>query len=236
MATGTHASPVSGNSSWSLLRRRRAVPATQKCTPPPTGGAAPQRSEYSASAGPPSAANPSAAGPGYQPAGVSRVRSDHLKSGKPAQQLGQHQLASIPVLNVGGMYCHGQEQSHGVYYDVALAPSDLFPSVIPPGPPFSVVFTDWLSMIAALGVASRPSASRTRGRSASSMPSQVPSVLHFRKYHHTVPQGGTSWGAMRQGMPPRNIYRMPFTTSRRSTVRGCSLGLFGGSKGANLAH
>ena len=99
-----------------------------------------------------------------------------------------------------------------------------------------MVFTDWLSMIAALGVASCPSASRTLGRSAASMLSQVPSLRHFRKYHQTVPQGGRSWGVMRQGMPPRSTYRTPFTTSRKSTVRGWPLGLLGGSKGANSAH
>ena len=56
-------------------------------------------------------------------------------------------------------------------------------------PPFSVVLTGWLSVMAPLGVASRPSLSRTMGRSASSTRSQVPSVRHFLKYHQIVPQG-----------------------------------------------
>ena len=168
----------------------------------------------------PTASDP---GPRHQLAGVSRVGPDHPQPRKSNQQFGQHQLGSISILNVGGVYHYGQEQSHGVYYDVTLAPSDLFPGIIAPEPPFSVVFTDWLSMIAALGVASRPSASRTLGRSASSMYSQVPSPRHLRKYHQTVPQGGRSWGTIRQGTPPRNTYSMPFTTSRKSTVRGCPL-------------
>ena len=42
-----------------------------------------------------------------------------------------------------------------------------FASVVAPRLPFSVVFTDWLSMMAALGVASHPAASRTRARRAS---------------------------------------------------------------------
>ena len=99
-----------------------------------------------------------------------------------------------------------------------------------------MVLTDWLSMIAPLGVASRSSLSRTMGRSASKTRSQVPSLRHFRKYHQTVPQGGRSWGIIRQEIPPRNTYRMPFTTSRRCTVRGCPLGETGGNRGSNKPH
>ena len=175
-------------------------------------------------------------GPGGQLASVSAVSPNYLESGKPTHQFAQHQLGSISILDVGGMYHHGQKQSHGVYYDVTLAPSDLFAGIIATRPPFSVVFTDWLSMIAALGVASRPAASRTLGRKASSMASQVPSSRHFRKYHQTVPQGGKSWGTIRQGTPPRSTYRMPLVTSGKSTVRGCPLALAAGKKGANSAH
>ena len=99
-----------------------------------------------------------------------------------------------------------------------------------------MVFTDWLSMIAPLGVASRPSLSRTTGRSASKTRSQVPSLRHFRKYHQTVPQGGRSWGIIRQEIPPRNTYRMPFTTSRRCTVRGCPLSETVGNRGSSKPH
>ena len=159
--------------------------------------------------------------PRHQPTGIGRIRPDDLEPGEPAQQLGQHQSGPVPVLDVGGVNHHGQEQPGGVHYDVALAPGHLFAGVVAARPPFSVVLTDWLSMIAPLGVASRPSLSRTTGRSASKTRSQVPSLRHFRKYHQTVPQGGRSWGIIRQEIPPRNTYRMPFTTSRRCTVRGC---------------
>ena len=117
-----------------------------------------------------------------------------------------------------------------------LASGNPLTRVITAGPPFSVVFTDWLSMIAALGVASRLATSRTRTRKASSTRSQVPSFRHFRKYHQTVPQGGKSWGISRQGMPPRSTYRMPLTTSRRSVVLGWPLAVSGGSRGANSSH
>ena len=75
-------------------------------------------------------------------------------------------------------------------------------------------------MMAALGVGLLPSAFRTLGRRASWTRSHVPSCLHSRKYHHTVPQGGRSCGMARHVQPLRRTYTMPLTTSRRSTVRG----------------
>jgi hypothetical protein len=139
-------------------------------------------------------------------------------------------------LDVGGMDHHSQKQSQSINYDMALATCNLLTCIIATRPPFSVVFTDWLSMMAALGVGSLPSASRTLGRKVSWMRSHVPSSRHFRKYHQTVPHGGKSLGIIRQAMPPRRTYRMPFMTSRRSTVRGCPLELAGGSRGASSSH
>ena len=174
--------------------------------------------------------------PRHQPTGIGRIGPDDFKPGEPAQQLGQHQFGPVPVLDVGGVNDHGQEQPGGVHYNVALAPGHLFAGVVAARPPFSVVLTDWLSMIAPLGVASRPSLSRTTGRSASKTRSQVPFLRHFRKYHQTVPQGGRSWGIIRQEIPPRNTYRMPFTTSRRCTVRGCPLSETVGNRGSSKPH
>jgi hypothetical protein len=50
-----------------------------------------------------------------------------------------------------------EDQPLRVDDQVAFASFDLFACVVAATAPFSVVFTDWLSMIAALGVASRPS-------------------------------------------------------------------------------
>ena len=96
--------------------------------------------------------------------------------------------------------------------------------------------TDWLSMMAALGVGLLPSAFRTLGRRASWTRSHVPSCLHSRKYHHTVPQGGRSCGMARHVQPLRRTYTMPLTTSRRSTVRGLPPVLADGSREARTSH
>ena len=79
------------------------------------------------------------------------------------------------------MHDHGQQQPQGVDHDVALAPLDLLAGVVAPGPATSVVWTDWLSRMAALGVAARPARCRTRDRRVSWMRSQSPSRRHRRK-------------------------------------------------------
>ena len=93
----------------------------------------------------PSAGRPN---PPHQPAPIGCVSPDDLEPWEPSQQFGQHQSRTVPVLDVGGMNDHRQEQPSGVHYDVALASRHLFAGVIAARPPFSVVLTDWLSMIA----------------------------------------------------------------------------------------
>jgi len=54
-----------------------------------------------------------------------------------------------------------EQQTGRVDRDVAL---DLLGRVVAPRPPFSVVLTLWVSMMATLGLGSRPSRSRIRVR------------------------------------------------------------------------
>jgi hypothetical protein len=63
----------------------------------------------------------------------------------------QHQLRTIPVLDIGRVDDHENQQADRVDEDVPLATIDLFARIVTVRPPFSVVFTDWLSMTAALG-------------------------------------------------------------------------------------
>ena len=57
-----------------------------------------------------------------------------------------------------------QQQAQRIYENVTLLALDLLAGIearwIDPGPPFSALFTLWLSMIAAVGLASRPACSR----------------------------------------------------------------------------
>jgi hypothetical protein len=56
---------------------------------------------------------------------------------------------------------HSQEQARGIDGDVALPALDLLGRVVAARPPFSVVLTLWVSMMAAVGLGSRPSRSRS---------------------------------------------------------------------------
>src|SRR6185369_9991085 len=97
---------------------------------------------------------------------VSTVSPDLLQTRKTGTQLLQNQLGSIPVLNIRRMNNKIHNQPQRVDDEVPLAAFDFLPRVVPSGAPFSVVLTLWLSIAAALGLASRPAFWRTRSRRA----------------------------------------------------------------------
>jgi hypothetical protein len=96
-----------------------------------------------------------------QLARVGAIGPNQLQSGETSFRLRKQQFGPIPILDVGGMDHDGKQQPHGIYQDVPLATVDLLVAVIPMYPPFSVVFTVWLSTIAALGCSFLPAVSRT---------------------------------------------------------------------------
>jgi len=63
------------------------------------------------------------------------------------------------------MHDNGQNEAHGIDHDMAFAAGDLLAGIISTEPPFSVVLTLWLSMMAALGVRFLPAFCRTFSRS-----------------------------------------------------------------------
>ena len=81
-----------------------------------------------------------------------------------AEQGRHDQRAAIAVLNVGGMHDGVDQQAFRVDENVPLLALDLLSRVVTRrvdfGPPFSALLTLWLSMMAALGLASRKTASR----------------------------------------------------------------------------
>ena len=110
---------------------------------------------------------------------VSRVGPDQLEPrGSPDQPV-QDQFGSMPILDISGLDYDSQQHSHGVYDDMPFASRHLLARIIAARPPFPVVFTDWLSMMAALGVGCLPSACRTLGRSISGTRSRCRLVSTF---------------------------------------------------------
>src|SRR5262245_48273133 len=74
------------------------------------------------------------------------------------------QDAAVAILDVGRMNDGVQQQTERVYENMAFLPLDLLARTIArwidAGPPFSALFTLWLAMIAAAGLASRSHCSR----------------------------------------------------------------------------
>jgi hypothetical protein len=89
------------------------------------------------------------------------IKLDQERKG--AEQARHQQRAAVAVLDVGGMH-DGDQQALRIDKDVALPALDLLACIVARRinrrPPFSALLTLWLSMIAAVGLASREAAWR----------------------------------------------------------------------------
>ncbi len=83
-----------------------------------------------------------------------------------AEQGRHHPDTAVTILDVARMHEGVKQQTLRVYKDMALLPFDLFARIVSRRvdrrPPFSALLTLWLSMMAAVGLASRPAFSRHR--------------------------------------------------------------------------
>ena len=81
-----------------------------------------------------------------------------------AKQRRHHPHAAIAILHLGWMHEGVQQQALGVYEDMALLAFDLLARIeagrVDLRPPFSAPLTLWLSMMAAVGLGSRPAWAR----------------------------------------------------------------------------
>jgi hypothetical protein len=80
------------------------------------------------------------------------------------EQRGQQPDAAIAILNTSGMNDRVQQQTLHVDENMSFLAFDQFARIEPvrinAGPPFSALFTLWLSMMQAVGLASRSAFSR----------------------------------------------------------------------------
>ncbi len=130
---------------------------------------------------------------------VSTIGKDGQQPGQVPHRPLEELSCSISVLHSRRMHYHNQQQAHCVYKDVSLPAFDFLASIIPnraPRPPFSAslrsVFTDWLSIMAALGSSSLPASMRTWRRNISLIRSNTLSSRHCEKYMYTTSHGGRS--------------------------------------------
>ncbi len=95
---------------------------------------------------------------------IAAIGIDAFDEGEAAAGFAQHGARSVAVLDVGGMNGDAQQEAERIDEDMALAALDLLARVvarrIEREPPFTAPLTLWLSMMAALGLASRPACSR----------------------------------------------------------------------------
>src|SRR5918993_2498013 len=138
------------------------------------------------------------------------------------------------------MHSDRQEQAQRVGQDVALAACDLLARVIPRrverGPPLRAPLAVWLSMMAVVGLASRPAVSRVSTYRAWWMRLSVPSQSHRSRDSQTVLRGGRSFGSAFPWHPVQSPSKTAFRTSRTFTVRGRPPRLAGRISGATSAH
>jgi hypothetical protein len=110
------------------------------------------------------------------------IRPDPAQPGELVPEDLQRALGPVTVLHTGCGDHHREDQPERIDEEVAFAPFDLFVRIEAADPPFSVVLTDWLSMIPALGCRRLPAAARTSPHRRSCMCCQVPSFRQRQKY------------------------------------------------------
>jgi hypothetical protein len=121
--------------------------------------------------------------PLYEFSGIPTICPDEFEAHELLSDQVEQNLGAVTILDVCCMDYHNEYQSKSVYEQMPLASINLLASVISMEPPFSVVLTDWLSMIAALGSASRLHEAPCLRRRESS-----PKFHHDAKWKHSDTQ------------------------------------------------
>ena len=96
---------------------------------------------------------------------VAAIADDPLDEREQAARAPQRLVGAVAVLDVGGVNEDAHEEAERVDQDVALAPRDLLARIVAlrvdRHPPFCAALALCESMIAVVGLASRPACSRT---------------------------------------------------------------------------
>jgi len=96
---------------------------------------------------------------------VAGIADDALDEGEASSRLPEQRLGAVAVLDARRVDSNGEQQAERVGQDMALAADHLFAGIVAGrverSPPLTAPFAVWLSMIAIVGLASRPAFSRT---------------------------------------------------------------------------
>lgn len=110
-------------------------------------------------------------------AGVAAVSPDAPKAHESVRQSTKQHPSRQDILDVSSKDDQADDEAHGVDKEVTLSALYFLPGVVTPDPPFSVVFTDWLSRMAAEGAGSLPASTRTCWCKCSCRRASVPFLL-----------------------------------------------------------
>jgi hypothetical protein len=110
-----------------------------------------------------------------QLARIRLIGPDHPQTRELVPENCQQGLGPVTILHTRRGDDDGQDQPERVDEEMPLAALDLFVRIKAADPPFSVVFTDWLSMSPAVGWRRLPAAARTSPRNRSCISGQIPS-------------------------------------------------------------
>ena len=95
---------------------------------------------------------------------IAAVSEEPLQKRKFSEQCSQDENAAVAILDIGGMDDGVKQQAYRTDENMPLLAFDLLARIvtvrIDAAPPFSALFTLWLSITAAVGLAARPTASR----------------------------------------------------------------------------
>ena len=95
--------------------------------------------------------NPQIAHPNKQLPGIATVGPNQPQAREGVSKHRQNQARSVAVLDIGRMDDGNKHQPENIYQQMAFAAIDLLARIVAVRAPLSVVLTDWLSMMAALG-------------------------------------------------------------------------------------
>jgi hypothetical protein len=95
---------------------------------------------------------------------VASISEDALDEGERAACRAKQVTSAVAILQMGGMDYDAQQEAERIDEDMALATRDLLAGIkalrVERRAPFCAALALWLSMIAAVGLASRPTCSR----------------------------------------------------------------------------
>src|SRR6516164_2752393 len=137
--------------------------------------------------------------------GVGAIGEQFCEKRKLTEQRCQQPDAAVTILNTSGMNDRAQQQTLHVDENMSFLAFDQFARIEPvrinAGPPFSALFTLWLSMMQAVGLAARLPSRDFQGRPAKFLIFFADPPIVSSASSHNVPYCPVVYGRQTMGIP-----------------------------------